>query len=864
MNRKKILALFLSLSLSLSIGAGAVPKVVFAEEAIEQTATDSSSEDTGEEGEVAGEKRDGDEAGETSPDKEGESGEDSSDKKEGEDSSGSEDTAGSSEGTGEEGESGEDKDSADSKESGEASEDSSTGDSEDAKTGEEADALSENKTGTESDDATADTLDLNGDDGAEPEQSEITIGEIIPDSSSNGWKVKDAQAGGIGTIYYDTGVKARFKANITGYNYKAGDIVTIRMSSNMKAPDMSVLLCHSNSTGDYITLGTLDAEEEIKFKIPKTDIFTEENPVNYFRFQFDKGVEGDFIQFLGITITSPDNPDGPSYVDEQCPKGVAVSYYTDIYSRGFAWSTNDEVSDNSLFYVKASEGQKKDDVDWDSEEVVEVKATMKESTDVSDVTWHLFKAHVEDLEHGAKYFFRTGNNETGFSDVGSFTVEADSDQINSLRFVHLTDCQEDKEVNYHKWANVLKNAMKVQPESKFVAFTGDLTNDSHQTLNMEQWIWGLDAPKDSLLNTVIEPSSGNHDKYPYSFTDRFDINWADYDDGGTSDQLTGGCYSYTYGDDIVFINLNTNEADGGMDAFQAQYDWFVSELEAHKNYKWKIVQVHKGLMSTGNHTNDGEVDQLRDWLPPLFAKYKVDLVLQGHDHVYTRSRSYYYGNDFDGNVYDGHEPCWLDGEWIEDYEVGDETRAVNLEPCGTHYVTINFCASKQYAVEKNLDPVIYIGKNPIEGNGCSIQNGMPMFGAVTIEGDVLVYDAYVYDANTKESTLYDTFAVDKNNTRGYRDRNEGKKEVTLSGITVESKKYDGVAPKLDISRFVCSDPTVIDCRSFSYVIEGRDGTTYSSTEYMPKEVGKYTITISVGKKDKDHFGSQVIDFEITP
>ena len=246
-----------------------------------------------------------------------------------------------------------------------------------------------------------------------------------------------------------------------------------------------------------------------------------------------------------------------NYIEAQCPMGVAVSYYSDIYSRGFAWSTNDEVKKNSLFYVKAVDGQSKEDIDWDSGEVTEVAASMKESVDVANVTWHLFKAHVENLEHGAKYFFRTGNKKTGFSDVGSFVVEDDADKINSLKFVHLTDCQENKEKKYQRWASVLGSAFEVQPDSRFIAFTGDLTDDSHETLNMDQWIWGLDTPKDTLLNSVIEPSSGNHDKYPVSFTDRFDINWGDYDNGGTKDQETGGCYSYTYGNDIVFINLNT-------------------------------------------------------------------------------------------------------------------------------------------------------------------------------------------------------------------------------------------------------------------------------------------------------------------
>jgi len=161
-------------------------------------------------------------------------------------------------------------------------------------------------------------------------------------------------------------------------------------------------------------------------------------------------------------------------------------------------------------------------------------------------------------------------------------------------------------------------------------------------------------------------------------------------------------------------------------------------------------------MSGGDHTNDGEVDWLREILPPIFAKYKVDLVLQGHDHVYTRSMSYKYGSS-----YDGLTPDWTDPVVNKNYNFNGETRLMNIEPAGTHYVTINFCASKSYPEEPTLDEVIYEGDNPISGNDCIVQPGLPMYGVVQIDGDMMIYDAYTYDPSTGTSTMYDTFAVEK-------------------------------------------------------------------------------------------------------
>lgn len=442
------------------------------------------------------------------------------------------------------------------------------------------------------------------------------------------------------------------------------------------------------------------------------------------------------------------------YDKNKCPAGLAVTYYNDIYSRGFAWSTDDTVTENALEYVKATDGMTKENVDWSK--ATRIQATGKESTDVNGVTWHLFKAHVEQLEPETTYFFRAGDSETGYSEVGSVTLEGSPDSIQKLTFVHVTDVQEDCIPGYIQCANVLKAAYGKAPESKFVAFTGDITNDSHATLDMQEWIWAMEEPKETLLNTVIVPISGNHDTYPYAFTNRFDIQWADYNHGDPGVQKTGGCYTFTYGKDMVFINTNTNEANGLEPTFRAQREWLIEQLETYKDYKWKVVQIHKGIMCGGDHTNDGEVDWLRDILPPIFAKYEVDLVLQGHDHVYTRSVSYGYGDAYDGITPNPNAPVVF-----QDYMVNGVSRLLNLEPCGTLYVTINYCARKAYPVEEVLDEVIYGGQNPIPGNSCISQPNLPMYAIVSIDEDMLIYDAYTYDSESGISTLYDTFAVRK-------------------------------------------------------------------------------------------------------
>ncbi len=65
-----------------------------------------------------------------------------------------------------------------------------------------------------------------------------------------------------------------------------------------------------------------------------------------------------------------------------------------------------------------------------------------------------------------------------------------------------------------------------------------------------------------------------------------------------------------------------------------QYKWLDYFLSKSADKNWRFVVLHQPLYSTGAHPAD---EALVKALEPLFLKYKVDLVLQGHDHDYERT-----------------------------------------------------------------------------------------------------------------------------------------------------------------------------------------------------------------------------------
>ena len=51
-----------------------------------------------------------------------------------------------------------------------------------------------------------------------------------------------------------------------------------------------------------------------------------------------------------------------------------------------------------------------------------------------------------------------------------------------------------------------------------------------------------------------------------------------------------------------------------------------------------IAVHHRGEWSSANHGTDSDVVKVRELLVPIWDKYKVDVVFNGHDHNYERSK----------------------------------------------------------------------------------------------------------------------------------------------------------------------------------------------------------------------------------
>ncbi len=416
------------------------------------------------------------------------------------------------------------------------------------------------------------------------------------------------------------------------------------------------------------------------------------------------------------------------------PLAVTVSYYSDALSRGVAWTTM-SATDGVLEVVPA---ESKESANWN--DAVVIPATRK----VEDSTYYTYTAYIENLTE-EKYCYRVGSKDgTNYSQVGTFTVDQDQSEIN---FIYATDPQDYDEEGFSQWAKLVEASYQTMPEAQFFGMGGDIVNNSHDadSHDLDQWIYALELPKAQFIDSVFMPVSGNHDKLDETFCNRFAINYQ-------GSRSRGGYYSFDYGN-MHFVGLNTNESG---DALNVQAQWLKQDL-ASTDKQWKIVMMHKGLISTGDHSNDSDVKAIREVMLPIMAEYEVDMVLQGHDHCYVRSVPYSYGKDENGNFYNGKTPNL--NETLITEVVNGEKITYSVEPNGTFYMTANYAGRKSYPpvdYDKNL---IYPAQNPYNGLYMSQQILMQTFTTVKIVGNTLQFNCYTFDGN--KTTLYDTYNIKK-------------------------------------------------------------------------------------------------------
>ncbi len=338
-------------------------------------------------------------------------------------------------------------------------------------------------------------------------------------------------------------------------------------------------------------------------------------------------------------------------------------------------------------------------------------------------------AEITGLEAGQKYCYRVGNAERGWwSNIG---VISTADKGTAFSFLHVTDPQGVTEKQYkNNWAMALETAFD-NHNIDFLLSTGDMVDNGNDFV---EWKRMFNSAADTLMNTVLMTGTGNHEERG----DNANVQNFVYANLPEQDTTTGVYYSFDYNTAHIAV-LNTNDLNDENALSAEQIEWLKADMSA-SNKPWKFIALHKAIYSNGSHFDDDDVVAIRSQLLPLMNELDIDLVFQGHDHVYMRT------------------------DVMKDNAIV-ETETGTVKYNGLEYTTKIKPEGTIYSINGTIGPKHYEPK-PSEETSELIPDGetvlyleVPSYSHIQIDGGNLYFDTYSVEDG--KETRVDQFAISK-------------------------------------------------------------------------------------------------------
>ena len=317
----------------------------------------------------------------------------------------------------------------------------------------------------------------------------------------------------------------------------------------------------------------------------------------------------------------------------------------------------------------------------------------------------------ENLKPNTLYAYRVGSKENWSEWIQFKTAD---NKYNSTQFVYFGDAQNDI---LNHWSRVIRMAYQTAPNASFVIHAGDLVDSAHKDSEWAQW---FKAGGFIHSQWTAIPVVGNHefqsiDGYGGVKPRRLSIQWRPQFNLPVEHTLDSKLHETVYSveyQDILIVVLNST---GNLQE-QTQY---IEEKLRNSNAKWKIVASHHSVFSPAKGR---DFEYARKKWKPLFDKYGVDLVLNGHDHTYAR----------------GHIP-------VKSSKMNESGNIKTL------YIT-SVSGPKQYELDK--EQIINYESDGYKADKFGKQT--QFFQVISIENDKLIYSAY-----STLGVLYDKAVITK-------------------------------------------------------------------------------------------------------
>lgn len=382
---------------------------------------------------------------------------------------------------------------------------------------------------------------------------------------------------------------------------------------------------------------------------------------------------------------------------------------------------------------------------------------------------------VSNLQFGVTYTYQLGDGVIWSKDYTTKTADSDPSE-DGFEYLVFGDSQTADQY----YGDYMKKALELSVERfQDADFFMNLGDNIHE--NNDRNYNAYFTAKDILAQYPMAVVMGNHELNLGSLKDHPSLTFANPPAADSRQD-----YWFRYGD-VLFITFNSGPQTTAM--FENLDKLIADAIAAHPDARWKILQTHQGFYSN----NGGGRDWRKNFVP-IISKYDIDVVFNGHHHLYTRTESMLYpenpascghsgsSTSFTCETCSGYiEPIGendvtVDEQFIaKDGTVTDYTKTIErVDPQGITYVHLDSLTAEghdqYYTGSTSLAPTTAYTVNTISGQGAITR--------VSVKKDTLTIDTYwinnngtprignnaalsLLDDDYIDETPYDTYTIRK-------------------------------------------------------------------------------------------------------
>ncbi|KUJ64735.1 phosphoesterase [Streptomyces albus subsp. albus] len=256
-------------------------------------------------------------------------------------------------------------------------------------------------------------------------------------------------------------------------------------------------------------------------------------------------------------------------------------------------------------------------------------------------------AALDGLRPGTTYYYGVGHegwdpaDPRHYGSLGTFRTAPGTAEV--FTFTAFGD----QGISYHALAN---DQLILGQDPAFHLHAGDIcyADSSGQgrpsdTYDARLWDQFLAQTESVAARVPWMVTTGNHDMEAWYSPDGYGGQLARWSlpESGPDPRKAPGVYSFVYGN-VGVVALDANDVSYEIPANRGytegrQTRWLdrrLGQLRKTPGVDFIVVFFHHCAFSTSAHASDGGV---RDAWVPLFDKHQVDLVVNGHNHVYERT-----------------------------------------------------------------------------------------------------------------------------------------------------------------------------------------------------------------------------------